>query len=75
VARAADGARGVWRDRDFALLETGQLLSSAGTQATTIAHPLAVSARATVAVFAAGGLALAAWGTLSPAIRAAPALP
>ena len=34
----------------------------------------AVSARATVAVFAACGLALAVWGTLSPAIRDAPSL-
>ena len=34
----------------------------------------AVSARATVAVFAAAGLVLAVWGTLSPSIRAAPAL-
>ena len=34
----------------------------------------AVSARVTIAVFAAAGLALAAWGTLSPAIRAAPSL-
>ena len=34
----------------------------------------AVSARATIAVFAAFGLALAIWGTLSPAIRAAPSL-
>lgn len=34
----------------------------------------AVSARATVAVFAAFGLALALWGTLSPAIRNAPSL-
>ena len=33
-----------------------------------------VSARATVAVFAAFGLTLAIWGTLSPAIRAAPRL-
>ena len=33
-----------------------------------------VSARATVAVFAAVGLLLALWGTLSPAIRAAPSL-
>jgi MFS family permease len=32
------------------------------------------SARETVAVFALGGLALAVWGTLSPAIRAAPSL-
>jgi hypothetical protein len=34
----------------------------------------AVSARATIAVFAAFGLVLAVWGTLSPAIRAAPSL-
>ena len=33
-----------------------------------------VSARATIAVFAAVGLVLAAWGTLSPSIRAAPSL-
>jgi MFS family permease len=32
------------------------------------------SERATIAVFAAFGLALAVWGTLSPAIRAAPSL-
>jgi MFS family permease len=35
---------------------------------------LEVSARATIAVFAAAGLLLAVWGTLSPAIRAAPSL-
>ena len=34
----------------------------------------AVSARATVAVFAAAGLVLALWGTLSPSIRKAPSL-
>jgi hypothetical protein len=34
----------------------------------------ATSARATIAVFAAFGLALAVWGTLSPSIRAAPSL-
>jgi hypothetical protein len=33
-----------------------------------------VSARATIAVFAASALALALWGTLSPAIRSAPTL-
>jgi MFS family permease len=33
-----------------------------------------VSERATIAVFAASGLVLAVWGTLSPAIRAAPSL-
>ncbi len=32
------------------------------------------SARAAIAVFAAVGLVLALWGTLSPAIRAAPSL-
>jgi hypothetical protein len=34
----------------------------------------ATSARATIAVFAAFGLVLAVWGTLSPSIRAAPNL-
>jgi hypothetical protein len=34
----------------------------------------AVSARATIAVFAAAGLVLAVWGTLSPSIRSAPSL-
>lgn len=34
----------------------------------------AVSARATIAVFAAFALVLALWGTLSPAIRSAPSL-
>jgi hypothetical protein len=34
----------------------------------------AVSERAAIAVFAAFGLVLALWGTLSPAIRAAPSL-
>jgi hypothetical protein len=33
-----------------------------------------VSERATVGVIAAFGLTLAVWGTLSPAIRAAPAI-
>jgi hypothetical protein len=33
-----------------------------------------VSARLTIAVFAVAGLALAAWGTLSPSIRSAPSL-
>jgi hypothetical protein len=32
------------------------------------------SARATIAVFAASGLALALWGTVSPSLRAAPSL-
>jgi predicted MFS family arabinose efflux permease len=51
------------------------------TLATGTVGPLAagfllatVSERATIAVFAASGLALALWGTLSPAIRAAPAI-
>jgi hypothetical protein len=35
---------------------------------------LGVSARATVAVFAASALALAVWATLSPAVRAAPSM-
>src|SRR5256885_15296312 len=30
----------LWRNRDFVLLQTGQLLSSAGTSLTTIAYPL-----------------------------------
>jgi Transmembrane secretion effector len=34
----------------------------------------ATSARATIGLFAAFGLALAAWGTLSPSIRAAPSI-
>jgi MFS family permease len=34
----------LWRNRDFVLLELGQLLSTAGTQATTIAYPLLVLA-------------------------------
>lgn len=34
----------------------------------------AVSERATIGVFAACGLVLAIWGTLSPSIRAAPSL-
>ncbi|HSX22013.1 MAG TPA: hypothetical protein VLE97_04470, partial [Gaiellaceae bacterium] len=33
-----------------------------------------ISARATIAVLAAFGVAMAVWGTLSPAIRAAPSL-
>ncbi|TML70562.1 MAG: hypothetical protein E6G13_08340 [Actinobacteria bacterium] len=33
-----------------------------------------VSARIAIAVFAASGLTLAVWGTLSPSIRAAPSL-
>jgi len=37
----SSGTRGpLWRNRDFVLLETGQLLSSLGTSLTTIAYPL-----------------------------------
>jgi MFS family permease len=32
----------LWRNRDFVLLQTGQLLSTAGSQMTTIAYPLLV---------------------------------
>jgi hypothetical protein len=78
------------RNRDFVLLQTGLLLSSAGSQMNGIAYPLlvlaplgplavgllldTVSERATIAVFATFGLVLAVWGTLSPSIRAAPSL-
>jgi hypothetical protein len=64
-----------------------RLLGRAGSVRSTIAllpaplGPLtagflldAVSERATIAVFAAFGLVLALWGTLSPAIRSAPSL-
>ena len=34
----------LWRNREFALLQAGQLLSDAGTQSTTIAYPLLVLA-------------------------------
>jgi MFS family permease len=34
----------LWRNRDFVLLQAGQLLSSAGTQSTSIAYPLLVLA-------------------------------
>ena len=37
-------ARPLRRNRDFALLQAGQLLSDAGTQATSIAYPLLVLA-------------------------------
>jgi hypothetical protein len=38
------GTLPLWRNRDFVLLQTGQLLSTAGTQSTTIAYPLLVLA-------------------------------
>jgi len=34
----------LWRNPDFALLQVGQLLSTAGTESTTIAYPLLVLA-------------------------------
>ena len=34
----------LWRNRDFVLLQSGQLFSTAGTQATQIAYPLLVLA-------------------------------
>jgi MFS family permease len=34
----------LWRNRDFVLLQWGQLLSAVGTQSTTIAYPLLVLA-------------------------------
>jgi hypothetical protein len=37
-------ARPLWRNRDFVLLQSGRLLSSLGTQSTTIAYPLLVLA-------------------------------
>jgi hypothetical protein len=34
----------LWRDRDFVLLQGGQLLSSAGSESTAIGYPLLVLA-------------------------------
>jgi hypothetical protein len=34
----------LWRNRQFVLLQAGQLLSAVGTQMTTIAYPLLVLA-------------------------------
>ncbi|MGH2899854.1 MAG: hypothetical protein ACRDMZ_14365, partial [Solirubrobacteraceae bacterium] len=63
------------------LMGRTQAAISTLTNGTAALGPLAagfllasVSARATIAVFAAFGLAMAIWGTLSPAIRAAPSL-
>lgn len=55
------------RNRDFvAIAPLGSLIAGVLLAA--------VSARATIAVFALAGLALAPWETLSPALRAAPSL-
>jgi hypothetical protein len=56
----------VWTTIGLAIAPLGPLLAGVLLDA--------VSARATIAVFAAAGLILALWGTLSPAIRAAPSL-
>jgi MFS family permease len=63
------------------LIGRTQAAVSSLTSATAALGPLLagfllanVSARATIAVFAAFGLSMAVWGTLSPAIRAAPSL-
>jgi hypothetical protein len=61
------------RNRDFVLPQAAQLLSSGGSQMADLLLE-SVSERAAIAVFAAFGLVLAVWGTLSPAIRAAPSL-
>src|SRR5438105_468291 len=37
-------ATSLWRNREFVLLEAGRLLSTAGTESTTIAYPLLVLA-------------------------------
>lgn len=54
----------------------GTITTGMGTLGPLVAGFLlaTVSARTTIAVFAAFGLTLAVWGTLSPAIRAAPTL-
>jgi MFS family permease len=63
------------------LIGRTQAAISSLTNATGALGPLAagfllanVSARATIAVFASFGVAMAVWGTVSPAIRAAPSL-
>jgi hypothetical protein len=56
----------VWSTIALAIAPLGPLLAGVLLDA--------VSARVTIAVFAASGLALAVWGTLSPSIRAAPSL-
>jgi MFS family permease len=56
----------VWTTIGLAIAPFGPLVAGLLLEAT--------SERATIAVFAAFGLVLALWGTLSPAIRAAPSL-
>jgi len=56
----------VWTTIGLAIAPLGPLVAGLMLDAT--------SERATIAVFAAFGLALALWGTLSPSIRAAPSL-
>jgi MFS family permease len=63
--RMAGRVQSVWTTVALVIAPLGPLLAGL---------LLEVSARATVAVFAASGLLLAVWGTLSPAIRAAPSL-
>jgi Transmembrane secretion effector len=41
---APTGAAPLWRNRDFVLMQAGRLLSTAGTESTTIAYPLLVLA-------------------------------
>jgi hypothetical protein len=56
----------VWSTIGLAIAPLGPLLAGVLLDS--------ISARATIAVFAAAGLTLALWGTLSAAIRAAPSL-
>jgi len=56
----------VWTTIGLAIAPLGPLVAGLMLDAT--------SERATIAVFAAFGLVLALWGTLSPSIRAAPSL-
>jgi hypothetical protein len=56
----------VWTTIGLAIAPLGPLVAGLLLEST--------SARAAIAVFAAAGLALALWGTLSGSIRAAPSL-
>jgi hypothetical protein len=56
----------IWRTIALVIAPLGPLLAGLLLDA--------VSARATVALFAASGLALAVWATLSPSLRTAPSL-